>query len=151
MPNIVISDTSCLIVLEKINELTLLQKIYKEVLTTPEIANEFKKPLPGWIKITSPQSKSVQNELESRLDIGEASAIALGLETPDCTIVLDDLKARKIAESLKLNFTGILGIIVKAKQSNLISAVKPILQKLHQAGLRFSEEVEQDILKQAKE
>jgi predicted nucleic acid-binding protein len=47
MPKIVISDTSCLVVLEKINELEILKNIYSEVVTTPEVSSEFKSPLPG--------------------------------------------------------------------------------------------------------
>lgn len=89
--------------------------------------------------------------MEAKIDFGEASAIALGLEIPNCSIILDDLKARKIAASLKLDFTGTLGVIVKAKQLNLIDSVKPIIRKLREAGLRFSEEIEKDILNQAKE
>jgi predicted nucleic acid-binding protein len=151
MPKTVIADTSCFIVLEKINELSLLNKIYREVITTPEIATEFNKPLPDWISIIETKNKLVQRELEAKIDVGEASAIALGLEIPNCSIILDDLKARKIAASLKLDFTGTLGVIVKAKQLNLIDSVKPIIRKLREGGLRFSEEIEKDILNQAKE
>ena len=151
MHKVVISDTSCLIVLEKIDRLNLLQEIYDEVVTTPEIAEEFKKSLPDWIKIVSAKNKVLQKELEKKLDLGEASAIALGLEIPDCSIIIDDLKARKIASSLKLEYTGTLGIIVKAKQLNILHSVKPIIQKLHEVGFRFSSEVEKDILNQAGE
>jgi len=151
MPKTVIADTSCFIVLEKINELSLLNKIYREVITAPEIATEFKKPLPDRISIIETKNKLVQRELEAKIDVGEASAIALGLEIPNCSIILDDLKARKLAASLKLDFTGTLGVIVKAKQLNLIDSVKPIIRKLREAGLRFSEEIEKDILNQAKE
>jgi predicted nucleic acid-binding protein len=118
MPNIVISDTSCLIVLEKIGELSLLQKIYQEVITTPEIATEYNRELPSWIKIASAKNKSIQRELEKKIDLGEASAIALGLEISNCSIILDDLKACKVAEGLKLEFTGTLGITVKAIEFN---------------------------------
>lgn len=151
MVSVVISDTSCLIVLDKINELPLLQKIYQEVITTPEIVAEFKRPLPGWVKIKSAKNQTLQKELETKLDLSEASAIALGIETPNCSVVLDDLKARKIAETLKLDFTGTLGILVKAKHLNIIHSIKPILEKLRQVGLRFSKEVESEVLRQSNE
>ena len=48
-----------------------------------------------------------------QLDKGESSAIALAFETPDCTIILDDYKARKIADQLGLHITGTIGVIVK--------------------------------------
>ncbi|MCE2895096.1 MAG: DUF3368 domain-containing protein [Flammeovirgaceae bacterium] len=151
MHKIVISDTSCLIILEKIDKIFLLKEIYSEVITTPEIQIEYGKELPEWIKILSAKNKSFQKELETKIDVGESSAIALGLETPDCTIILDDLKARKIAESLHVNFTGTLGILVKAKQLSLIPSVKPIIKSMQEVGLRFSAEVAEDIIKQAGE
>jgi predicted nucleic acid-binding protein len=51
MPKIVISDTSTLILLQKIDEFNLLRKVYSELITTPEIAEEFGEKLPDWIKI----------------------------------------------------------------------------------------------------
>lgn len=46
MHKIVISDTSCLIILHKIKELDLLRKVYETVSTTPEVAQEFSEELP---------------------------------------------------------------------------------------------------------
>jgi len=151
MHKVVISDTSCLIVLEKINKLELLQQVYQAVLTTPEIVAEFGSLLPDWIVVVSATNKTLQRQLEEKIDRGEASAITLGLEVPECSVILDDLKARKIAESLKIDFTGTLGILVKAKQVGVLDSVKPILKDLHAVGLRFSLEVELDILKQVNE
>jgi len=39
---VVITDTSCLILLDNIHALDLLPLIYRQILTTPEIAAEFK-------------------------------------------------------------------------------------------------------------
>ena len=50
MHKIIISDTSCLIILSKIGELDLLQKLYKTIVTTLEIAEEFGEELPNWIE-----------------------------------------------------------------------------------------------------
>jgi len=44
MPSIIISDTSSLILLSKIEELELLCGLYDIKLTTPEIALEFGEP-----------------------------------------------------------------------------------------------------------
>lgn len=56
--------------------------------------------------------------------------IVLALEFPESTIILDDLKARKVAERLNLQITGTVGVIVKAKNIGLISSVKPYLDML---------------------
>jgi predicted nucleic acid-binding protein len=49
MPKIVKSDTSTLMLFHKIDEFNLLQKVYKKLITTPEIAEEFGEKLPDWI------------------------------------------------------------------------------------------------------
>ena len=51
MRKVVISDTSCLIILDKIGELDLLHKLYGKVFTTPQIAEEFGDELPFWVEI----------------------------------------------------------------------------------------------------
>ena len=60
MQKVIISDTSCLILLDKIGELNLLNKLFGQVTVTQEIANEFRKELPGWFKIEGPINKTYQ-------------------------------------------------------------------------------------------
>lgn len=97
------------------------------------------------------KNKVYQNELEGIVDKGEASAIALAVETKDCIIIIDDLKARNLAKRIGLNLTGTLGIILKAKQKGKINSVKPILQKLRQTNFRLTKALEQDILNESGE
>lgn len=80
MPEIIISDTSTLILFQKIEQLELLQKIYGKLITTPEIAEEYGEKLPEWITIESVSDKKYQEFLETQVDLGEASAIALAKE-----------------------------------------------------------------------
>ena len=51
IPETIISNTSCLIILSKINELDLLSRLYGNIVTTPQIADEFGEILPEWVKI----------------------------------------------------------------------------------------------------
>ncbi len=46
MQKIILSDTSCLIILEKIGELELLHTVFGEIVITGEVANEYGLPLP---------------------------------------------------------------------------------------------------------
>lgn len=119
MHSVVIADTSCFILLLKINELDLLRKTYASVYTTPEVAGEFKYSLPDWIIIQSVKDMDRFYKLEKELDSGEASAIALSYEVDDAVLVLDDLTARKVASRLKIFFTGTFGVMAKAKQNGL--------------------------------
>lgn len=89
--------------------------------------------------------------MKIHVDKGEASAIALALETSECTIIIDDWKARKLAEHLGLNVTGTIGIIIKAKNSNLITSIKPYLEKIKATNFRISEELEYIALQEANE
>jgi predicted nucleic acid-binding protein len=86
MQKVIISDTSCLILLDKIGELKLLNKLFGQIIVTQEIANEFKKELPDWFTIEEPANKTYQKILEASLDKGEASAIAFAIEQADCLL-----------------------------------------------------------------
>jgi predicted nucleic acid-binding protein len=147
MHKIVISDTSTLILLQKINELDILLKIYGELYTTPEIAAEYGEKLPDWIVIQPVKDKKYQRFLETQIDLGEASALALAAEFEEVLLLVDDLKARKLATKLMFKTTGTLGIIHKAKQLSIIPKVKPLIDKLLSTNFRISEEIVDEILK----
>ena len=147
MLKIVISDTSCLILFQKIGEIDLLRKVYDNILTTPEVAEEFSEQLPEWIKIESVKDKKYQEFLETQVDLGEASAIALAKEMDNPLLLLDDLKARKLAKKLNLKFTGTLGVINKAKQIGVIDKVKPFIDKLLSTDFRISENIINELLR----
>ncbi len=58
--NVIISDTSCLIILKKIGELELLNKIATNVYITPIIYHEFNDTIPSWIKVSAPNNQQYQ-------------------------------------------------------------------------------------------
>lgn len=151
MHKTIISDTSCFIILSKIEELELLYKLYGQIITTLDIAEEFGETLPSWVTIEKVSDKYRQRILEMQIDKGESSAIALALEVPNCTLILDDFKARKIAQNLGLSFTGTIGIIIKAKLNGTIPSIKPYLEKIKETNFRISAEIELQALKEAGE
>ena len=90
--------------------------------------------------------------LNTSVDLGEASTIALSIQmTDDNVMILDDLKARKLAKQLQLKFTGLLGILLKAKQQNIINSVSEIIEQLRSINFRISEKLEKEVLKLANE
>ncbi len=151
MPKTIISDTSCFIVLSKIGALELLQKVYGQIITTSDIAVEFGESLPEWVIVLEVEDKFKQKILELQIDKGESSAIALAIEIPDSILILDDFKARKIAQQLGLTITGTIGVIVKAKLEGKIASITPYLDKIKSTNFRISTEIEQQALKEAKE
>ena len=76
MPKIIISDTSCFIVLSKIGELDILHKVYSKIITTIDIVSEYGEALPDWVEIQNANDKYRQQLLKMQIDKGEASAIA---------------------------------------------------------------------------
>jgi predicted nucleic acid-binding protein len=143
----VIPDTSCLILLKKIGALNLLNQIYEEVLITDIVIQEFKEPIPISFKKVEIKGNDFFKLLSIQLDPGEASVISMGSENSSCTMIIDDLKGRKIARALDLNFTGTLGVLVKAKRNGLIEKLEPYVEKLIQDGIRISNQVLEEIKK----
>ncbi|HEV7350124.1 DUF3368 domain-containing protein [Telluribacter sp.] len=151
MPEVVIADTSCFIFLTNIGALNLLQNVYGSVTTTAEVADEYALPLPDWVYIKFPANKVIQQVLELQIDKGESSTIALALEIPGCTVILDDYKARQVAEKLNLKITGTVGLLVKAKLTGIIPSIRPFLSKIRQSNFRLSNKIEEEALRLAGE
>ena len=146
---IVIADTSCFILLDNIGELELLKALFGQVTTTSTIAQEFGADLPEWVEIRTVSNMQFQFTLD--VDAGEASAIALALESGPSLVILDDDKARKLAKKLNLNITGSLGLLLRAKKEGIIPSIKPIIEKIQQTNFRYSQKVLAEILSLAKE
>jgi predicted nucleic acid-binding protein len=151
MPEIVISDTSCLIVLSKIGELDLLRKRYSRVLIPSEVEKEFGNALPDWILVLEPSSISRAQVAHLNIDPGEKAAIALALDVPGSLLILDDEKARHAAERFHLIITGTLGILVKAKKAGLLQSIKPLIDQIMETDFRLSSTIVQQALSEAGE
>lgn len=151
MREIVIVDTSCLILLSKIDAFEILRALYKKVMITPQVLEEYKNTLPEFIQLRIPADSSLQQALGQILGKGESSVIALGFEIPDSLLVIDDRKARNVAKSMGFAVTGTLGMLVKAKQVGVIGQIKPLLDKLPQTDFRISDTVIAKILEIAGE
>lgn len=140
---IVISDTSAITNLAAIDSLKLLPQLYTQI-TIPEAVYrelvEIEPPVPGsgevqraaWVKVTAVVNRAMVEQLqdEVRLDAGEAEAIALALELKADLLLIDERRGRATANRLGVKITGLLGILVEAKQKNLIPAVKPVMDAL---------------------
>lgn len=146
MQRVIIADTSCLILLDKIGELQVLRKLFGKIAITKEIVEEFGGELPEWFEIGYPANTTYQKILEASLDKGEASAIAFALEQINCLLIIDDLKGRKFAEQFGLKITGTLGILIDAKLSGHLESVKAVLQKIKATNFRLTEELERRTL-----
>lgn len=147
---IVITDTSCFILLDKIDALNILPRLFSTVLTTPEIAKEYGKPLPDWVLIQS-ANRSLKGDFYRYVDQGEASAIALAMEISCDYIILDDMAARKLAIKLGLPTKGTVGVLLMAKQQGIIDLFRPYLSLIQQTNFRLSPQLADQFIKDAGE
>ncbi len=151
MPGIIVSDTSCLILLDKIGKIGLLESLFQNISVTQIVADEFEKELPVFIKIENPKDIKYQKILESFLDSGEASAIALALEKEECLLIIDELKGRREARQLELKYTGTLGILITAKEKGLIKSVSKVIQEIRDTDFRIDEKLIREVKKRCGE
>ena len=145
MPEPIIIDTSSLIALERINLLQILCKIYKEVVIPESVIKEF-----GNLSLSCLSIRKVESNLlkllitDLNLGKGEADVIALASQT-GLRIIIDDLKARKVAENMGLKLTGTIGVLLKAERLGLIASAQEKVRELREKGFYVSEQLLEDI------
>jgi predicted nucleic acid-binding protein len=131
-------DTSSLIILNKINALDLLNKIYSNVIITNYIQLELNEAIPSWISVELTYNIDQSFLKNFNLGLGETSIIINAIKN-NGFLIIDNLKARKIATTLSLSFTGSIGILIIAKELKLIDSVKYYLEKIQETNFRLSD------------
>lgn len=114
--------------MERIGRLDLISALLDPILAPPAVVSEFGSH-PEWLTVLSPANSGTVAALKLVVDAGEAEAIALALER-GCRIILDDRKARTVAQRLGVPVTGTVGILLKAKQSGVVPSLLPLLDAL---------------------
>jgi predicted nucleic acid-binding protein len=140
---VIISDTTCLIGLTNIGRLDILRKIYRSVLVTPEVAEEYGNPLPEWITIQAVSDHTKIIAFNQFIDLGEASAIALALEAMNAVLIVDDRRARQFALGLGLEITGTLGVLFRAYDSGIIQDIDALVSDLRKNDFRLPDKTEE--------
>ena len=108
----------------------------------------------NWIQVQQAANLELVTCLrnEYNLDIGEAEAIALALELKADELLIDERLGRREAVRLGLSITGVLGVLLIAKNRGLISKVQPIIDALIlQANFRISRQLYEEVLRTANE
>jgi predicted nucleic acid-binding protein len=124
----------------------VLRSLYNQIIITKEVLLEFGAPIPDWILVYEVKNIQQQTELEKRLDKGEASSIALALELENTTLIIDEIKGRKIAQSLNIDIIGTIGVIMLAEKRGLIRDVFETLFRLVNNGFRLSDKLIDSII-----
>lgn len=143
----VLADTSPLQYLFQAGLLDLLHGLYTEITVAQAVKDELDAalalyvPLPDiaslpWIKVR----KATQQALlliAPDLGAGERETLALAIESPGLLVLLDDSLARRQARLLNVAFTGTLGLLLKAKESGRLPAIRPVVDLLEALGFRL--------------
>ncbi len=160
---IVVCNTSPITNLTAVGQLNLLQQLYSSIIIPKAVYDEMAGldyTVPGavevqtqsWIQTLHVTDTNRVIELQAVLDRGEAEAIVLALELGADLLLLDERRGRKVASQLGLKRTGLLGVLLEAKQNGLIPAIKPMMDELiSQVGFRISNKLYADVLQSAGE
>ena len=130
---LVVSDTSPFSSLLLIGQADWLLQLFGEVVAPEAVRDELSVTfanLPAWLQIDLRFCHIPAEAARANLDRGESEAIALALDIHADDLLMDERKGRQVARALGLHVTGLLGILVLAKEGGLISAVKPWIERL---------------------
>lgn len=160
---IVVSNTTPLIGLASIRRFDLLQQLFDEIHIAQAVYDEAvvagreaggakrEVSTATWIKTVSVKDRLAVEVLLDELDLGEAETIVLAREMGADWVLMDEKKGRRKLTQLGIKKIGTVGILLKAKQVGLLSAIRPDIEQLHQQGFRLSGAVIDAVLLQADE
>ena len=160
---IVVSNTTPLIGLASIGQFDLLrrlfgeiripQAVYAEAVTVGREEGGAKREVSAasWIKTISVKDRLAVDVLLDELDLGEAETIVLARELSADWVLMDEKKGRRKLTQLGISKVGTVGILLKAKQADLLPTIRPAIERLRLQGFGVSQSVIDEILKQAGE
>lgn len=160
---IVVTDTSVVLNLCLLGQEGLLRSIFASVVAPPMVASEFQRLAsadprfsgavwPSFIAIEVPAGLHAALSGNRRLHQGELEALSLASELRADAVLIDELAGRAAAVGMGLRCVGILGILIQAKVSGLLPAIRPLIDDLQVRG-RFwiSPQLRQQVLRRVGE
>ncbi len=160
-----VSNTSPLSNLASVGRLDLLRSQFRE-LWIPSAVREELAAHPAeyvrvaiedaiqsnWLRVAEIENSSLLFLMLSQLHRGEAEAIELALVRKAEIVVIDELEGRQVAARAGLRVTGVLGILLRAKQNGSLAEVRPVIEQLRaQAGFFISKPLEAKVIASAGE
>jgi len=157
---IVIADSSALVALSTCGSLWILDKLFDEVKVPQAVFEEViisNKPQAQTLriyledKVESVDLSQVVIKNANRLGKGELEAIGLAISLSADMLFIDDAKAKKIASLNQIEVIGTLGILLLAKQQNLLNELKPLIELLTDSNIYISKPLVKHVLTLADE
>ena len=151
---VIISDTTALIALAKIDSLELLKKLWQVIFIPLGVKEEVLEEKPGgkkihqaieegWIIVREIKEIDYLKVLQNHLGFGEAECIALAVEQKASLIITDDKKAKNYAKRIGINVIGTLGLIVQAVNERVLTPEEGIktIERLKEINFRLNDTV----------
>ena len=151
------TNTTPLITLAGVGLLNLLPLLYGQIWAPRTVLDEYQaKSSPtepdvaemSWLTVVD--NVTIDPTL-SLLDGGEAAALSLAQTLGARLVLLDERKARRIAERIGLQIAGSLAVLLRAKQQGLIIAIQPYITQMQGQGRRFHPDLVARLLEEAGE
>lgn len=89
--------------------------------------------------------------LVTDLGPGGTEVLSLALECRAAVVIIDDAMARQVARTLRVKFTGTLGVLLDAKRAGLVRLIAPVIDDLQALRFRVAPQTRQAVLKLAGE
>lgn len=132
---IAIADAGPIFSLAIIDKLEILNSIFKEIRIPKAVWDEvtldktttFYYKIENYFKSKITKIKSF-NELSFTMDYGESESIILVKELSADFLLIDDKKARGIAENFNITCIGTLGVLSVAKTKGFIKELRPLFE-----------------------
>lgn len=154
---IVVSDSGPLILLSRINKIELLKNFFDKVYIPEAVYNEInsQNDLSGskevekyeWIKKKIIDHKTAKELLMDRLDEGESEAIILAKKIDADLLLIDDLAGRNTARNQNIDVMGILGVLDRASEKNMIQDLEKVIRELRNKDFWMNDELFDKLIK----
>ena len=156
MRSTIVSDSTTLIILGKIERYDLLENLFDKVYIPSEVIREVSQKSDGVLhKIMAHvlfETRSITDSvtlkmLDGILDSGESEAIVLAKEL-QCILLIDEKKGRAVAKTMGLDIIGLLGVLIANVKSETIARAEAveILNTIKQEKFRVSKKLEEHFL-----
>lgn len=150
MKSVVVSDAGPLIALAKLDLLSLLPQIFSTVYIPKTVFEEATKNQQredaqhiaqfdsSQIHVIDDLDNAFSQSLNILLDDGEIQAIAHA-KILQCSVLMDEKRGRQVAIQHDIPVIGVIGVLLQAKQKDLIPEVKMYLKAMKDADYRMSD------------
>lgn len=152
---ILVADSSALIALAVCDSLNLLDLLFTEVKVPRavfvEVSKKSKKEADSLAHYLEDKIIDVEIDRnyiikEGTIEIGELEAMTLYKQLAANWLLIDDRRARKIAELNQIKIIGSLGVLLLGKKKGYLTTIKSKIDILKNSDIFFSEELLQNTL-----